>query len=235
MAPTATAPDLALRGVAFRTFAQLLGPDPVLATDRAVLADLAGILDELGDQEARAALGTLLDHAPADPEVLRRRWVYWFDTGRVPPYESSNTLTGAGGHTARMADIAGFYAAFGLRASGDRPDHLVAELEFASHVTLMEAEARGEGRTDDASVCADALRVFLRDHLGGWLEAFSGRVEGTGEQPWTALAASVAAFVRAESARRNVIPVRTDATFPADPLDLSDEDDELPVCGGEAD
>lgn len=231
---TTAVDDLATRSVVFRVFAQMLGPDLALVADPEAVRALVGLLDSLGDDSASAALAPLLG-ADLDAEVLERRRVYWFETGRVPPYESSNVLIGSGGHTARLADISGFYNAFGLRASGDRPDHVVAELEFASHVLMMEAEAQREGRTEEEAVCSDAMRAFLRDHLGGWLDALRARLEVAGEQPWLALTTAVSRFVDAEAARRNVIPIRTDAAFiGSDDLETLPEIDELPVCGGDA-
>ena len=55
----------------------------------------------------------------------------WFDLGRVAPYEGSNVATTVGGITPRLADVAGFYRAFGLTVIGDRPDHVVAQLALA--------------------------------------------------------------------------------------------------------
>ncbi len=77
---------------------------------------------------------------------------------------------------ARLADIAGFYAAFGLRVSSQHPttpDDVCTELEFVALATRREAYALVQGWDDRAAVCRDASRTFLESHLGRWFEAFS--------------------------------------------------------------
>jgi TorA maturation chaperone TorD len=154
--------------------------------------------------------------------------------GRIGPYECSNTLVSAGGHTAPLADIAGFYRAFGVKIQGDRPDHMVAELEFFSLVTVAEAAARSTGADDQAEVAASAARSFLRDHLGRWLDAFATRVlEVDPPLVWGPIAAAAASMVRSETRRRNVIVVEDARSFLHDE-DLPEEAGE-PECGSDLD
>ena len=210
--------------------ARLLGRDPTWLIDGHSLDELREGLEALGETRALECLAGLEAPQPVDREMLERGWVRWFDQGRVPPYECSNTVVSAGGHTAPLADIAGFYKAFGMRAQGDRPDHVVAELEFASHVAVAEARARAEGRDEDASVTADAARSFLRDHLGRWLDAWAVRLAAI-EPPvvWAPLALAAAAVVESEARRRNVVIIHSDRMFMVDD-DLPEED--LPLeCG----
>jgi DMSO reductase family type II enzyme chaperone len=71
--------------------------------------------------------------------------------------------------TFEMADVAGFYRAFGvvLDEGAERPDHIAAELEFMNLLAVKEAIARQlEGDDEHAEICRDASRAFLRDHLG---------------------------------------------------------------------
>lgn len=127
-------------------------------------ADLAG--------EARSLLDCL---EGADVEGLRRAYLAAFD-------ESSATRCAAtemdqlGGppqleltRTFEMADVAGFYRAFGVEvgAGDERPDHVTAELEFMNLLAVKESIAlHDEGPGEHAEICRNASRAFLRDHLG---------------------------------------------------------------------
>lgn len=225
--------QLASRGIAYALLARMLSIDTQVLTDGGVLSDLRAALDETGHQRALERLPTMV--TSADAAELRRRWVRWFEQGRVAPYECSNTPPSAGGHTPRLADIAGFYRAFGMQVHGDRPDHLVAELEFASWATLAEAAARAEGNEEGAEVCASAMRSFLRDHLGRWLEAFAARVTGNEAlSPWAPYAAAAASLVANDAVGRNVVPLHSFAVLPDD-ASLLPDDDPLPTCGGDPD
>ena len=79
-----------------------------------------------------------------------------------------------------LADIAGFYTAFGFkrRDSGlDLPDHLAVELEFVGLLLLKLLYARREGIAEAEEVTRKGIAAFLRDHLGSWIEAFAEAVD----------------------------------------------------------
>jgi TorA maturation chaperone TorD len=221
---------LAARGIAYALLARCLSIDTAALTDETVLADLRAALREAGHQHA---LQWLPATPAADADDLRRRWVRWFDQGRVAPYECSNTPPSPGGHTPRLADIAGFYRAFGMQVHGDRPDHVVAELEFASWASLSEAAAWVDGDEEAAERCAAATRSFLRDHLGRWLDAFAARVGGIDAlAPWLPYASAAARVVADDAIARNVVPLHSFAVLPDDASLLPDEDP-IPTCGGD--
>jgi TorA maturation chaperone TorD len=74
-----------------------------------------------------------------------------------------------------LADIAGFYKAFGFQLAentSEKVDHLICELEFVVLLLIMLAKAREENLTEGYSVTYDALAAFCHDHLGEWLELF---------------------------------------------------------------
>jgi len=110
-----------------------------------------------------------------------------------------------------MADIAGFYRAFGFQVGGrlhERPDHLAAELEFLYVLSLKEAYAVEKGISEHAEVCVEARRSFLRDHLGRWISLVAeglARVSGGDlsvqvmDKPYIWLAYLAAAFVQADA------------------------------------
>ncbi len=78
--------------------------------------------------------------------------------GMAHIFQKSNTL----------ADIAGFYKAFGLeRAAGsERPDHLSIEFEFLGFLAAKQYHALNERRTELAEVSRAAEHLFLSEHVG---------------------------------------------------------------------
>jgi nitrate reductase assembly molybdenum cofactor insertion protein NarJ len=103
-----------------------------------------------------------------------------------------------------MADISGFYRAFGFQVGGEqreRPDYLGTELEFLYVLSLKEAYAAEQGIEEHVEVCVEARRLFLRDHLGRWIGLFAQSVsrilgpEGEGS-PYLWLSRLAAAMVQ---------------------------------------
>jgi hypothetical protein len=78
-----------------------------------------------------------------------------------------------------MADVAGFYRAFGLDFPSDRPDHVSMELEFMRVVTMKEARALMDDDGENAGICISAQKSFLSAHLGRWHSLLSQMTEGT--------------------------------------------------------
>lgn len=70
-----------------------------------------------------------------------------------------------------MADIAGFYRAFGFNFDGERPDHVCLELEFMRILTLKEAMASQEGDMERVDLIINAEKDFLSSHIGRWTDA----------------------------------------------------------------
>lgn len=97
-----------------------------------------------------------------------------------------------------LADICGFYSAFGFQmseAGGENPDHLAAELEFTALLLIMWSQARQAERTEAETVTRAALRAFLHDHLNEWLPIFVERLCNTAAHPVaTGIAAVLGTF-----------------------------------------
>jgi len=75
----------------------------------------------------------------------------------------------------RLADVAGFYQAFGLEISPraqERLDHISVECEFLYVLLAKEAAAVQAGNREGMEVCRDARRKFFQEHAGWWLPAF---------------------------------------------------------------
>jgi len=74
----------------------------------------------------------------------------------------------------QLADIAGFYSAFGMAVSTIRPtlqDFLGTELEFMAYLSRKEAYAAARNWRHRRQLTVDAERSFLHDHLGRWEKA----------------------------------------------------------------
>jgi DMSO reductase family type II enzyme chaperone len=89
-----------------------------------------------------------------------------------PPYETQYGCSHVFQQTQELADIAGFYKAFGLEIgsnAGERLDHISIELEYMHFLTYKEAHARKRHGPDKAEICVNAQRKFLDEHLGSWI------------------------------------------------------------------
>ncbi len=217
--------------VASALLARVLGPSTDALVDPETRDALRTALAAAGADAAVRRLEDLdASDADLDPAELAGRWVRWFDLGRVAPYEASNVVVSAGGVTPRLADIAGFYKVFGLEVVDDRPDHVVAQLEFLAMAFMAEAEAI-EAHDDDAiQATSGAIRLFIRDHIGGWIDAWASRVAGVDElSPWVPAATAAVELVRAEATRRNVIPLSDAAVLLAD-AGVADDEEAMLDC-----
>lgn len=82
-----------------------------------------------------------------------------------------------------IADIAGFYRAFGFELSknaSEKADHITGELEFIAMLLVMLAQAQDQ---EAKRTTHDALGSFSFDHLGEWLPTFCERLTETTALP----------------------------------------------------
>jgi len=146
---------------------------------------------------ATAARGT-------DAAAVADEYVFLFDRGaKCPPYEGAwQNAPPLAGKAALLADIAGFYAAFGLQpgeAQPDVEDHIAAECEFMSALALKEAYALAESDDEGAAIIGAAQSRFVGDHLGRWSGTFSDALKEASPLPYYgALADLLSAWVKTE-------------------------------------
>src|SRR5512135_3758830 len=107
----------------------------------------------------------LMEELEASPQALRAQYDTVFGLvvpKECPPYETEYYPTQETfGRSQQMADIAGFYRAFGIepaQSSPERPDHLALELEFMAFLLLKKRLALAAVETDpevgvQASTC----------------------------------------------------------------------------------
>jgi TorA maturation chaperone TorD len=105
-----------------------------------------------------------------------------------------------------LADISGFYQAFGLTVSDEkpeRPDHVVMELEFMAFLVGMErraAEENSAAAKECARVCREAQAKFLAEHLAWWAPAFARLLRREAEGFYAASGVFLAALIPVERA-----------------------------------
>jgi DMSO reductase family type II enzyme chaperone len=140
---------------------------------------------------------------PVEPlEVVYTRLFGHVAHGPVPLYETEYAGAPAWMQSSQLADLAGFYAAFGLRLdelAAERPDHLACECEFLAFLCLKEAFALEHGDQAMLEATAGARRSFLRDHLAVFGPALAhrlGRLDPEGH--YGALAGLLSAWIEFE-------------------------------------
>ncbi|HSM58113.1 MAG TPA: molecular chaperone TorD family protein [Candidatus Sulfomarinibacteraceae bacterium] len=155
--------------------------------------------------------------APVPLPALRAAYRNTFGAAGSLGYETEYGLPHEYRQSQEMADIAGFYRAFGLNVGGEvreRADHVAVELEFMHVLALKEAYALETGSAEHVDICTDAQGKFLQDHLGRWIDLLAESVAHNAPGSlYAALAQFAAAFVHADAERLGVT---------LDPPDLSD-------------
>lgn len=156
-------------------------------------------------QFLRYTITALADRSDDAHRDLQQRYDELFGhavRGKCPAYEMEYGRHEIIRQASDLADLAGFYRAFGLEianGANGRPDHITAECDFMSALCSKEAHAYTQSDKENADICRDAERVFLRDHLARWLPAFAHHVEeADADGLFTAFARFADAFIEAE-------------------------------------
>ena len=100
--------------------------------------------------------------------------------GTCPPYEIEYGRGDIIQQASELADVQGFYEAFGLAMidhAHERVDHASVECEFMSTLASKLVYAIEHGNVEAEEILNDAQRSFLTDHLGRWLPALAGRLQ----------------------------------------------------------
>lgn len=163
---------------------------------------------------SRALRGSVarLKALPSSPEDLQQEHAAAFGhtvAKECPPYETCYGNSHVFMQTQELADIAGFYRAWGLEvseAAKERADHVSVELEFMAYLAVKEGYATGKGEPDKAALCRAAQRKFLSEHLGRWVLGFSGLLERKGGA-YGLLARSLRELVAWDARRLGAKPV----------------------------
>ena len=95
------------------------------------------------------------------------------------PYELEHSKKEVFALTQNLADIRGFYNAFGLElAESERADHIAIEAEFLSYLLFKEGYAKETLKNEEnAEVCCQARHDFLHDHFSWWTPHFARNLQ----------------------------------------------------------
>ena len=94
---------------------------------------------------------------------LKEIWLYGTEYISEHEFQRSNYL----------ADISGFYRAFGVEIKSDRPDSLEALLEFMHYLIYKEMNAPS---AEKAQICVDAQKKFFNEYVSPTARAIAEKV-----------------------------------------------------------
>jgi TorA maturation chaperone TorD len=142
------------------------------------LARAASFLDREESGEFRSAarfFATAEEISLADAASIYGRLFGHTVRGRVCPYEMEYGDEGRFLKSQELADISGYFLAFGLEPTGEireRFDHIAVEWEYLEFLSLKEMVALNLRDDEMLETTRNAYRSFLRDHLSRFGRAF---------------------------------------------------------------
>jgi TorA maturation chaperone TorD len=188
-----------------------------------LLANAFAYPTQAQSSRAQELASAVLELADASPEIgalagawtrvdgsLERDYIATFTlstSSDCPLFETAFTTADSFAQSETMADIAGFYRAFGVVPStGTRPDELTAELEFMSFLCAKEAYAAERLGPPRVRQARKAQRLFLRDHLMLWAPELGLRVAASTapSSPYWLAGRALAAWLAEERSRIGV-------------------------------
>jgi nitrate reductase assembly molybdenum cofactor insertion protein NarJ len=188
------------------------------------------VADPGGWRRIRESVEAVMASAEA-LDTLRAEYIAIFDRGRVHNslYETEYGR-GALVKGNALADIAGFYRAFGLEFGHEDSvhemlDHVSVELEFYALLLMKQETLAAGGDAEGQAIVCEAQQKFLEAHLGRFVGAIATRPGVTASAFYGPVLAWCRDLVAAECARLGVSPLPVDwlSTF-AEPEEMG--------CGG---
>jgi len=172
-----------------------------LLNDKEYMDEVGSCLAEIGDSKLSESFDHVkkgLQHSTLDALLDEYRYTFGSTTVATdcPPYEMYFSGSHIFQQTQDLADISGFYRAFGLEVSKDdtanRWDHVAVELEFLHFLTYKQAYAIENHGDKEQESCLTAKKKFLNAHIGRWIKAFSRAVESKSPSGFYGKAAKLA-------------------------------------------
>lgn len=214
----------------------VLREEPILSEAASIIRDLnAAHIGNLRPGERRLSElvpAEVVTRLPENSAQLNEQFESTFGllvSKACPPHETDyieSKLSFQRSNT--LADVSGFYRAFGLTTSSahpERPDHIVQELEFMAFLIGLQRQAT-EGNSSDCreqqEVCHNAQVRFLSEHLSWWGPAFAKLLcRETASGFYEAAGKFLAALIPAERALLDVTPAERNvtSTWPEAPED----------------
>ena len=172
------------RAFLYRFFSLALSypTEEILSALISSFGDLERCLSSLNLNHDLRALAEEITGALNNPTEIQGEYVALFETDpKAPIRETSYELDKAGRRSAEMADLLGFYRAFGLDLSeGVEPDSIVTELEFMSYLLQKLYHLKKAEDEEGIRITSEAVEKFLGGHLGRWYEVFCQSVIESG-------------------------------------------------------
>jgi len=157
-----------------------------LLKNKDYMSEVESCLDKTGKKEMSEAFRNIQE-ALKDLNVdkLAKGYRDTFGNATIamdcPPYEMYFSGSQIYQQTQDLADLSGFYKAFGVEVSREdninRWDHIAVELEFLHFLTYKLAYATENSIDKEREICLAAKKKFLNAHIGRWIAAFSNAVE----------------------------------------------------------
>lgn len=205
-------------------------------------ARIASYPDESFPEAVSAFANTA--HAELQPLAARLRsaWSSWtldaarseylalFDHGpeRCPIHETEYGRMRGVAKGNDLADISGFYKAFGVELTEDEqremPDHFAVELEFYAVLLAKQAYLMEAGAQEGVEIVEDARRKFLTAHLGAFAKALAAQPVLARSELYSAAFELCHALVVEECSQLGISPA------PLDGIELGAEAE--PMCCG---
>lgn len=127
-----------------------------------------------------------------------------------PLYETYYTYTSPFQQASELADISGFYNAFGLKLdlrTVERADHISIQLEFMAFLLLrLSTETANSEAT---AVIEAAIKKFVAEHLGRWAPALGEMIRAKSEsKTYSQIGAILSEFTAEEIKLLGVNPAK---------------------------
>lgn len=163
------------------------------ARDFSLLSALTSYPDKELEETIQSLGGALAHHESVGPWIgqaiqtggldeIRSTYVDLFDRGkgRISLYETEYGRMRGMSKGNDLADISGFYRAFGLALDDERHhemlDHIGVELEFYAMLLAKREYLEGVGDREGCEIVDDARKKFLSVHLGPLARAVADRI-----------------------------------------------------------
>jgi TorA maturation chaperone TorD len=209
----ATLENVVRRGLAYGLLARCMAyPD-----EEHVLA-----LHDMATAAAPALHGSTLSSLVAATITVRRdeiepeytKLVTLSSSPDCPSFETAFFSPDPVQQTTRMADVAGFYRAFGVDVGGTRlrPDEISVELEFMAYLCKKQVYAYEHFGAPRVRQATRAQRLFLTEHLGTWGGALGQRmVLRAGSEFYREVGGALATWIAEDCAALGATPLATSA------------------------
>ncbi|MFN4307602.1 molecular chaperone [Sulfurihydrogenibium azorense] len=104
---------------------------------------------------------------------------------KAPNFETAYELDKTGRKSIELADLSGFYEAFGLKLSkAIEPDNIQVELEFLSILLQKIILLEEKNDTEGVQICYEAYEKFLKEHIGRWYDLFVKLIQSNSEEKY---------------------------------------------------